>query len=229
MSNKKLWPIEFGPFYTPEQLAKAGTFEGRYWGTVLESKGGEGNSEVKKWLKYPNVVSGTDKERDAKAYNEFEVKSRSSLSDWKKNGWIKTDPAGHYEWFIRFFYGRRLEEGKSSEDAWQIGRWRSYVARHMGGIKARGGATDKQKQGMLQWYWNHEHTFNDKRIEDNAKKMARLTKSEICTMDEFLVEYGFKEPPKEEPSLESIIRSPFAETTESSPIITPETHPSYFF
>lgn len=63
--------------------------------------------------------------------------------------------------------------------------------------KKRGSATDKQKQAMLQWYWNHEHAFTDARVLTNAKKMARATGSELVSMDEFLIEYGFKEAKKE--------------------------------
>ncbi|QAX96244.1 hypothetical protein [Vibrio phage vB_VmeM-Yong XC32] len=231
---KKLWPIEFGPFYTPEQLASMGTFEGRYWESVAKS-GKKPIGNMKSWKSFENVVSFSKEERDPKKFNKFGVKSRSDLSDWRSKGWLtKNSPFGHYQWYIHFFFGRReIEHKGKSEDEWQIGRWRSYIARHMGGIKARGGATDKQKQGMLQWYWNYEHSFNEKRIETNAKKMARATKSEICTMDEFLIEYGFKKPPKEkeEVSQESLIvtTNPWEESREEVKIITPETHPSFFY
>jgi len=195
---KKLWPIEFGPSYTPEQCFRKGVFEGRYIESVAKS-GKKPIGNMKSWAKFPNVVSFTDKERDPEKYNEFGIKSRQSLAKWRENGWLTSNsPYGHMQWYIHFFFGRReIEFKRDSEDEWQIGRWRSFVARHMGQIKARGKASDKQKQGMLQWYWNYEHAFTDERVEKNAKSLARKAKAEICTMDEFLIEYGFKEAPKE--------------------------------
>ncbi|AXH70904.1 hypothetical protein [Vibrio phage BONAISHI] len=196
--SKLLWPDEFGPFYTPEQMASMGTFEGRYWESVAKS-GKKPIGNLKSWGKYDNVVSFSKEERDPKKYNKYGIKSRSSLGEWRKNGWLTPNsPFGWYQWYIHFFYGRREIEFKNkSEDAWQIGRFRSFVARHVGGAKARGGASDKQKQGLLQWGWNHDHSFTDERILTNAKKMARIVKAEVVTMDEFLIEYGFKEAPKE--------------------------------
>lgn len=195
--TKRLWPIEFGPSYTPEQCFKMGVFEGRYIESVKRSgKTPIGNMES--WKKFDNVVSFTDEKRDAEKFNRFGIMSRQPLSVWRKNGWLtKESPYGHMQWYIHFFFGRRgIKHNGKSEDVWQIGRWRSYVSRHMGQIKSRGGATDKQKQGMLQWYWNYEHTFTPERVEKNAKVIAKKAKAEICTMDEFLIEYGFKTPPK---------------------------------
>lgn len=195
---KLLWPETFGPTYSPEMVAQLGSFEGRYWESVVGDKKNKAPANVKDWYKFDNVVSGSKEERDVEL-NKFNIKSRQDLSVWRKNGWLTSNsPFGHYQWFILFADGGRrgIKHDGKSEDMWQIGRWRSYIARHMGGIKARGKASDKQKQAMLQWYWNHEHAFTDKRVTENAKKMAKLFKAEICTEDEFMIEYGFKKVKK---------------------------------
>lgn len=49
-----------------------------------------------------------------------------TLSQWEEAGWInfRHDPRGWFEWYIRFWLGRRLEDG---EDERQVGRWARCV------------------------------------------------------------------------------------------------------
>ena len=55
------------------------------------------------------------------AINRFGVKASQSLSDWELAGWIaEQDPRGWFQWYLRFFYGRR-----SPDDERQISRCES--------------------------------------------------------------------------------------------------------
>jgi hypothetical protein len=135
---------EFRPRYTPLQMLKMGVFEGRY----LDPKSDE---FPESWRKYMHSSS------DEKG-NYFGVKSRISLGEWRANNWLhEDDPRGWFEWYCRFYMGRR-----HADDARQIARWKSFGARHSGAIRkncpANGNPENpnvkcrpRQRQGLLQW------------------------------------------------------------------------------
>ncbi|MFC6646570.1 hypothetical protein ACFQBQ_13435 [Granulicella cerasi] len=135
---------EFTPYYTPLQMLRMGVFEGRY----LDPKSAEFPESWRKLLKPESDV----------ANNYFGVKSRRSLADWRSSGWIfKEDPRGWFEWYCRFYMGRRGEH-----DAKQIARWKSFGARHSAQVRKHAPAHGnpdhpnaqkrlKQRQGLLQW------------------------------------------------------------------------------
>lgn len=172
MAKKKVeWDPTFGPYYTPEEMLKLGVFEGKYINGIKEVPAA--------WKKLPKVVGPKD-EPNAEL-NHFKVKSRQPLSTWKKNGWIfPRDPEGWFAFYIKYYLGMRDPE----MDKVQIARWRSFVARHQGQINANCKVGDKecrprQRQGLLQWAWNSDKEMTDELVLKNAKRMAKLTKTEI--------------------------------------------------
>ena len=57
--------------------------------------------------------------------NKYKVKCGSSLRFWENKGWIREqDPYGWFQWYCRYYSGRR-----SSNDDRQIKRWNSIVNR----------------------------------------------------------------------------------------------------
>ncbi|MCH9765709.1 MAG: hypothetical protein K0U34_06935 [Alphaproteobacteria bacterium] len=130
----------FCPYYTPSQMLKMGVFEGKY----LNDCRGEFPTE---WFKEAKISDVADP-----ALNYFGVKSRQPLSVWQQKGWIYgPDPRGWFQWYCRYFLGRRLPE----LDAVQIKRWRGF-ARHAGQIRANCEPGDifcrrRQRQALLQW------------------------------------------------------------------------------
>lgn len=166
MTTSKLWSPEFTPSYTPEEMLQEGVFEGKY---INAMKG-----IPAAWKKLPKVV-GPDDPPDA-SLNKYGIKSRQPLSAWKQNGWIKTDKEGWFGWYIRYYLGRRL----GGEDDWQIGRWKSFVSRHMGQLQAGCSLSDvnchsKQRQGLLQWGWDSRTPFNEKTKEKNLGRLLAQT------------------------------------------------------
>jgi len=139
-------------------------------------KGSIKNKFPSSWFKDAKVT-GLDKEPDP-SLNKFGIKSKKSLAHWKEKGWIKTDKKDWFQWYCNYFMGRRLGE----EDDWQIKRWRQFVARHMGQIKANCNRNNedcrpKQRHGLLQWAWDSTELLDDKKIkEKNLKKIKKKAK-----------------------------------------------------
>lgn len=54
--------------------------------------------------------------------NKYGVQCGQTLSEWEAAGWMNFDhdPRGWFEWYIRFWLGRRCDDG---EDERQVGRW----------------------------------------------------------------------------------------------------------
>ena len=88
--------------------------------------------------------------------NYFKVASGQSISIWLEKGWITPeDPLGWFQWYCRYFLGRRLEH----VDEYQIKRWKAFGPRHIGGIKNNCESRDilcrpKQRQALLQWAYD---------------------------------------------------------------------------
>ena len=57
--------------------------------------------------------------------NEYDAECGTSLRFWESKGWInKIDPYGWFQWYFRYWKGRR-----SSDDERQIVRWNRLVSR----------------------------------------------------------------------------------------------------
>lgn len=164
MSKKAIWHPDFAPSYTPLEMLEMGVFEGKYINAI---KGLPAS-----WYKLPKVVGPKDPPDES--LNYFGVKSRQGLSEWKKNGWIRTDKSGWFEWYCLYFLGRRLGD----EDDWQINRWRSFVARHNGQVQAKCKVGDhdcnrRQRQGLLQWAWDSDTKFDEKQLKMNLMRLQK--------------------------------------------------------
>lgn len=130
----------FRPHFTPAQMLEMGVFEGRYLNDCTAEFPAE-------WFANARTSPLASPE-----LNYFGVKSRQSLATWRDKGWIYgPDPRGWFQWYCRYYLGRRL----AAVDRIQIGRWRAF-ARHAGQIRANCHPGDiycrpRQRQGLLQW------------------------------------------------------------------------------
>lgn len=141
---------DFTPYLTPKQMLSLGVFEGKYLNDCKDEF-------PKSWYKNAKLSDTPDISK-----NYFGIKSRLSLQEWKKRNWIlKHDPRGWFQWYCRYYLGRRCED-----DEKQIKRWKSFK-RHVGQIiknchhkKINNCCSDpmncrpKQRQALLQWSYN---------------------------------------------------------------------------
>lgn len=133
----------FNPFYTPLEMLAMGVFEGKYCNDCT-------GEFPKKWFDKAKLSDKPDE-----ALNYFGLKSRQPLSVWRQKGWIYgPDPRGWFQWYCRYYLGRRLLE----VDTIQIKRWRAF-ARHAGQIRANCEPGDifcrrRQRQALLQWSYD---------------------------------------------------------------------------
>ena len=134
------FPSEFTPYYSPRNMLEMGVFEGRYLNDCADEF-------PKEWFHKAKIDPKPDE-----IVNYFGVKSRQSLAIWKEKGWIiGPDPRGWFQWYCRYYLGRRIED----VDKVQIKRWRGF-ARHAGQIRANCYPGDvfcrpRQRQALLQW------------------------------------------------------------------------------
>lgn len=130
----------FTPFHTPAEMLELGVFEGKYCNDCQ----GELPSS---WFANAKISDRPDP-----SLNCFGVKSRQPLSVWREKGWIiGPDPRGWFQWYCRYYLGRRIED----VDSMQIRRWRAFT-RHAAQVRANCDPGDvfcrpRQRQGLLQW------------------------------------------------------------------------------
>ena len=130
----------FSPCFSPQQMLEMGVFEGKYMNDCRDEFPAEWFANAR--------ISATANE----GLNYFDIKSRQPLSVWREKNWIiGPDPRGWFQWYCRYYLGRRLD----AVDTLQIGRWRNF-ARHAGQIRANCVPGDltcrpRQRQALLQW------------------------------------------------------------------------------
>lgn len=133
----------FKPELTPKEMLELGIFGGKY---MTDCR----NEFPADWFKNAKLNS---KFHDPKL-NFFGVNASQSLSVWRKNGWIwKNDPRGWFQWYCRYYMGRRCPD-----DQRQIKRWRA-IARHIAQIKKNCQKGDfscrtRQRQAVLHWAYD---------------------------------------------------------------------------
>ena len=66
--------------------------------------------------------------------NKFKVSCGQNIEQWEVNGWInhKYDVRGWFQWYCRFFIGRRCEDDDRQVSRWKkcvgkTGRWRRML------------------------------------------------------------------------------------------------------
>lgn len=134
---------EFRPDLTPKEMLELGVFGGKY---MTDCRAEFPAS----WFARAKLAAGP---RDP-ALNYFGVDASQPLSEWRRKGWIhEEDPRGWFQWYCRYYMGRRM-----ADDARQIGRWKA-IRRHVRQIEKNCERGDlscrrRQRQALLHWAYD---------------------------------------------------------------------------
>jgi hypothetical protein len=135
---------DFQPELTPKQMLCLGVFGGKY---ITDTS----NEFPSDWFEEAKLSPhGHDP-----SLNYFGVSAGEPLSVWRQKGWIyPDDPRGWFQWYCRYYLGRRLDK----EDARQIRRWKT-MRRHIRQIEKNCEPGDmhcrrRQRQALLQWAYD---------------------------------------------------------------------------
>lgn len=130
----------FTPDLSPQQMLELGVFGGCYFSGIPMEFPSE-------WFAQAKLSEIPDS-----SLNNFGVSASQPLEVWQKKGWIyPEDPRGWFQWYCRYYLGRRIP----LEDARQIKRWYA-MRRHIAQIKLGCKPGDmscrpKQRQALLHW------------------------------------------------------------------------------
>ncbi len=135
---------EFKPDLTPKQMLQMGVFGGKYMTDCRREF-------PKSWF----VNAKLNPKKHDSRLNYFKINASKPLSYWVKKGWIYSlDPRGWFQWYCRYYLGRRIDD----EDLRQIKRWKA-MKRHIAQIKKNCKPRDlkcrpKQRQALLHWAYD---------------------------------------------------------------------------
>lgn len=133
----------FKPHFTPKEMLALGVFEGKYMNDCQDEFPAD-------WFENAKISDTPNAD-----LNHFSIKSRQPLQVWQQKGWIiEPDVRGWFQWYCRYYMGRR----HSHIDQHQIKRWKGF-ARHVGQIRANCVPGDitcrpRQRQALLQWAYD---------------------------------------------------------------------------
>ena len=142
-SGKNFDP-QFKPEITPKKMLEMGVFGGKY---MTDCK----KEFPSSWFKKAKLSP----QKKNPSLNYFKIDASLPLSFWRKKGWIyEDDPRGWFQWYCRYYMGRRI----SLEDKRQIKRWKA-MKRHVGAVKKNCfpkdlGCRRRQRQALLHWAYD---------------------------------------------------------------------------
>ena len=135
---------DFRPQLTPKDMLAMGVFGGKY---MTDCRG----EFPRSWFKKAKL---SPEKRDP-SLNYFGVDASKPLSYWRQKRWIyRGDPRGWFQWYCRYYLGRRLP----GEDERQIARWKA-IQRHIAQLKKHCEPGDvkcrrRQRQALLHWAYD---------------------------------------------------------------------------
>lgn len=134
---------DFRPELTPKEMLELGVFGGKYMTDCTDEFPAS-------WFRRAKLCH----ERHDPKLNFFGINASKPLAYWRAKGWIyDEDPRGWFQWYCRYYLGRRCPD-----DIRQIGRWIAF-RRHAAQVRAHCFQGDlrcrrKQRQALLHWAYD---------------------------------------------------------------------------
>ncbi len=136
---------DFKPDLSPKEMLALGVFGGKYMTDCQKEF-------PKSWFTRAKLSP----EQHDDTINFFHKHASQPLKVWREKGWINEehDPRGWFQWYCRYYMGRRL----GAEDERQIKRWKA-IRRHISQIRKNCQAKDltcrpAQRQAVLHWAYD---------------------------------------------------------------------------
>ena len=134
---------EFQPQLSPQKMLAMGVCGGKYMTDCRDEFPDE-------WFENAKLSP----KRHDPLLNFFQVNASKPLSYWQQKGWIhEDDPRGWFQWYCRYFMGRRHRD-----DQRQMHRWKA-MTRHISQIRKNCIKGDllcrpRQRQAILHWAYD---------------------------------------------------------------------------
>jgi hypothetical protein len=158
----------FTPNKSPSEIIHEGSFGGSCWRLLRSQRLGiiiqdDCRELPREWIEGLDVSRYlTNSSYDASA-NKFGVVCGQSIEEWEAAGWINHtyDVRGWFQWYCRFFQGRRCED-----DERQVGRWSRCV-----------GLNGRWRKALLRKYVQHgvKEVFDDGEHENEVSPVMHQT------------------------------------------------------
>ena len=133
----------FDPQLTPREMLALGVFGGKYMTDCRDEF-------PPAWFEQARL----SQDRRDPSLNFFGVDASKSLAYWRAKGWIHPDdPRGWFQWYCRYYMGRRHVDDKR-----QIQRWKA-MTRHIAQVRKNCSPGDldcrpRQRQALLHWAYD---------------------------------------------------------------------------
>ena len=140
----KNFDSRFKPQLSPKQMLELGIFGGKYMTDCREEF-------PEDWFEHAKLSP----HKSDPTLNYFGVSASQPLKVWQKKGWIyPEDPRGWFQWYCRYYMGRRIFE----EDDRQIKRWLA-IKRHVTQVQKNCQPKDldcrkRQRQALFHWAYD---------------------------------------------------------------------------
>ena len=134
---------DFKPDLTPAEMLALGVFGGKYMTDCRDEF-------PREWFAKAKLSPRRDPQ-----LNFFGVDASQPLRVWRAKGWIHPDdPRGWFQWYCRYFMGRRMP----GEDERQVRRWKA-MRRHVAQLRRNcephnWHCRPRQRQALLQWAYD---------------------------------------------------------------------------
>jgi len=181
---------EFRPSLTPAECIRKGVFGGCYF-NPRGGKPGIFGRDVKVGVEEfpPAWFEGVPESlylarRYSVPTNCYSVKSGFGQKEWESKGWMHAqDPRGWFQWYCRFYAGRRSHDDARQIQRWCAcasprGRWRNQLC---GAVSKSGGASSSRwadaavspviRQTLL--HWAYELSEADYRAWQASKQQSK--------------------------------------------------------
>ena len=123
----------FHPNLSPKEIIRMGSFGGIYFNSSNNIKIDYREFPSDWFNGVPENFYLSDQYN--KNVNFFKIKSGQDQDEWENKGWIHPqDPRGWFQWYCRYYLGRRTEDDERQIKRWsnfcgKKGRWRNYIYR----------------------------------------------------------------------------------------------------